>query len=83
LTCRPARGREEWLAIGIRQVEGIGQRAQGMGIRSPPLTALEGADGIRGQAGPLSQLLLRHTSGITQSTEPSSERHVLNGAHPV
>ncbi len=51
-------GREQLLALGAGQVEGIGEDSDGAGIRIPPFPSFDGTDGVWREVGAFGQLLL-------------------------
>jgi len=59
--------------------QGARQGANGVSVGSLPLTALQHADPLAREAGPLGELLLREPPRLTQSPEARPERNVSPG----
>ena len=60
-------------AISFAQVEGVGQSADGVGIRTFALTAFECADRIQAETGAGSEFFLRQTSNSSHASPASGE----------
>src|SRR5215217_2266788 len=73
--------REEDSAIVLGKLQRIGEGAHCVRVGTIPRAALQVADAPGGQAGLLSQLLLRQPSGFPQLPQPRAKRGVPFSAH--
>jgi hypothetical protein len=76
-------GAHELGALLVGGAERVGQRADGVRVGPLPPAALERADGVRGEAGPLGELLLGEAGLLAQGAQPCPEGVVLEGVDGV
>src|ERR671917_82708 len=68
-------------AVLLRQAQGLGEALHGISVGPPVLPALEEADRIHTQPGPLGQVLLRQTCRISVLTKQIAKGQMLTGIH--
>jgi hypothetical protein len=61
--------------------EGVGERTDGMRVRPAPFPALQRADRLGGESGPLGQLLLRQRCRVPEAAQPGRERAHVPALH--
>src|SRR5262249_5145549 len=79
----PPGGREERPPLGGDQLQALRQRLDGGAARPPPDVALEQADLLRAEPGPLGQLLLRQAAEAAVPLQQRPEGRAAVAPFPV
>jgi len=80
VSARPS-GCGQLCPVGVVQTERVGERADGVRVRTAPLAAFEGADGLGGDAGALGELLLGERGAFAEPAQQLGERAGRGVAH--